>query len=441
MKKLLSLLLALSLLSGLTACGSGSATSSEEEDLSPTLTEEVTTDEDTADEVADDSDEEEPDDTDSTEEDTSSINAIDPFQLNGADFVWNGKYVVWSILPSTASEALVTISDTMGEMMQAAGFTYIKMDAQNSAENQIYFIEDALSAGNVGCLMVAALDADLLGDIVIEAQAQGIAVVYLDAEPVDYEVAGSVTTAYALTGMQAVLAAADWLTNRVAEEGAIPADTDGCCLVAADVDLSSVNGIYCANAIVGTLDASEELTLVAQTASTDYESAYANTLETLSANPTCHIFLAGEGSIACAIADALSDYCAEAGLDLADYCVISCDGSDADFAACYAAAMANPSANAVKGYVISGDTSRNGTAVTIPVATGLHLADALLYACRINTNDSNATWTDLSTGGGTLGAVYYSSITATNVYGYLYNWSNQLDNPALAYQVTTFSGL
>ena len=74
------------------------------------------------------------------------------------EFKWNGQKEVWSILPVTTAEGLVWINDTMGAIMQAEGFTYVKKDAQGNPSNQVTFVEDAIAAKNVGALMIAAMD-------------------------------------------------------------------------------------------------------------------------------------------------------------------------------------------------------------------------------------------------------------------------------------------
>ena len=106
-----------------------------------------------------------------------------------AEFKWNGNKEVWSILPTTAAEGLVWINDTMGAIMEAEGFTYVKKDAQGNPANQVNFVEDAITA-NVGALMIAAMDVDMLQDVVERALEAGIAVAYLGAEPTNYSISG-----------------------------------------------------------------------------------------------------------------------------------------------------------------------------------------------------------------------------------------------------------
>mgnify|MGYP003306595492 FL=1 len=86
-------------------------------------------------------------------------------------FVWNGQKEVWSILPTTAAEGLIWINDTMGSVMEAQGFTYVKKDAEGNPANQVAFVEDAIAAGNVGALMIAAMSVEMLQDVVEQATA------------------------------------------------------------------------------------------------------------------------------------------------------------------------------------------------------------------------------------------------------------------------------
>ena len=420
-KKLLAMLLAAAMVLSLAACSS-SSTEDTSTDASADTTEET--------ETADASD-------------TETASSDDDFVINDTTFTWNGQMEVWSILPTTQAEGLVAINDCMGEIMEAAGFTYVKKDSEGTPGNQVTFVEDAIAAGNVGALMIAAMDVELLEDVVLEALDAGIAVVYLGAQPTGYEICGVVYTAYELTGMWAVEAAEDWVENRVAEGGDVPTNADGQYEVAADIYTSIVDGVYRSNAVVGTIAASDTLVQVSETTSyaDGYETAYSNTQGILEANPDCHIYIAYEPEPARGIADAIADYCDTNGLDLADYCVISCYGEEDAFAEYYAEALADASSNAIKGYSTYGDTERNGEEVSGLYATGAHLADALLYACSIDENDSISTWTTLSSGGGSLGETYYDTITVTNIYGFSNTWVNGDENPASEYKTATFTGM
>ena len=141
-------------------------------------------------------------------------------------FVWNGQKEVWSILPTTAAQGLIVINDAMAEVMKAEGFTHVYKDAEGNPANQVTFVEDAIAAGNVGALMIAAMDTVMLQEVVEMATSKGIAVAMLGVSPA-YPIAGYVATSYELTGLQAVKAAEDWVTKRVAEGGNVPTNADG----------------------------------------------------------------------------------------------------------------------------------------------------------------------------------------------------------------------
>ena len=374
------------------------------------------------------------------------------------EFKWNGQKEVWSILPTTAAEGLIWINDTMGAVMESKGFTYVKKDAQGNPANQVTFVEDAMAAGNVGCLMIAAMDVGLLKDVVEQAVSKGIAVCMLGAEPTDYQIAGCVYTAYEITGQFAVEAAEHWVQTRVAEGGNVPKNANGKYEVACDIFTDITDGIYRSNAVVGMVDKSENLTRVATNTSYNdgYSKAYNNTQDILGANPDCHIFIAYEPQLALGMADAIAEHCELNGLDLADYCVIPCYGEDTAFTPIYEGAVADHSSTAIKGYstyglaplpfgdpakAVIGDAyevveahaqsieALAGTPVMLPpFFTGWRLAHILLSAC----GEPGYDWT--------YGETFYDTITVTNVYGYADSWENGQENPAIEYKTPNFIG-
>ncbi len=374
-----------------------------------------------------------------------------------AEFKWNGNKEVWSILPTTAAEGLVWINDTMGAIMEAEGFTYVKKDAQGNPANQVNFVEDAITA-NVGALMIAAMDVDMLQDVVERALEAGIAVAYLGAEPTNYSISGCVYTAYEITGMWAVQAAEDWVAKRVAEGGNVPADANGKYEVACDVYTDIVDGIYRSNAIVGTVDSSDTLVRVSTTTSYSegYNKAFNNTQDVLAANPNCHIFIAYEPQLALGMNDAITQHCQMNGLDPADYCVVACYGEDTTFTDVYNETVADHSASAIKGYATYGDPAmpygdeakaqvgksydalaafseqlNPGAPVIIPPCfTGEHLADILLNACGIEGYEFEPGY----------GNTFYDTITVCNVYDYAQTWVRTDANPAAEYKTTTYIG-
>lgn len=364
---------------------------------------------------------------------TGSTSSAEASGEETAAFKWNGQKEVWSILPTTGAEGLVLINDAMGEVMKAEGFNYVKKDAQGDPSQQVSFVEDAIAAGNVGALMIAAMDVDMLKDVVAEAVDAGIAVAYLGAEPTDYTIGGCVYTAYEITGMYAVQAAEYWVEHSGAN---VPKNADGKYEVAIDTYYDIADGVYRSNAMKGTVEKSEILALVSETSSygnSAYSDAYDNAQDVLAANPDCHIFIAYEPEEAMGIANAIADYCEQTGGSLADYCVIPCYAEDNTFKELYAQAEADPASTAIKGYATYGDPPIMDDAGNMvkdpPTQTGEHLADCLLTACGL----SDA-WNDPNIGG--YGGTYYDTITAVTVDGFSASWSMGQENPAAEYKTT-----
>jgi ABC-type sugar transport system substrate-binding protein len=405
MKKLLALLLAATMTLGMLAgCGSGDAAASTDDGAASTATEAAA----------------------STGEAATEAAASTGETAAASDFTWNGQKEVWSILPTTGAEGLVLINDSMGAVMENEGFTYVKKDAQGDPSKQVSFVEDAIAAGNVGALMIAAMDVDLLQDVVAQAIDAGIAVAYLGAEPTNYTVAGCVYTAYEITGMYAVQAAEYWVQNSGAN---VPTDADGKYEIAIDTYYDIADGVYRSNAIKGTVAKSDILTQVSETSSygeSAYSDAYDNAKDVLAAHPDCHLFVAYEPEEAMGAADAIADYCDQNGYSLADYCVVPCYAEDTTFSEMYAAVEADPSANAIKGYATYGDPAeeRDGETIIPPVLTGEHLAEILLGVCGVGDHSWN------------YGETYYDTITAVTVDGFSATWKMGDENPAAEYKTT-----
>ena len=371
--------------------------------------------------------------------------AVEPSEPAG--FTWNGQKEVWSILPTTGAEGLVWINDAMGAVMEAQGFTYVKKDAQGNPGNQVQFVEQAIAAGNVGCLMIAAMSVEMLKDVVLQAVDAGIAVCYLGAQPTDYTIAGCVYTAYEITGMYAVQAAEYWVQNSGAN---VPKNADGKYEIAIDTYYDIADGVYRSNAMKGTVESSDILALVSETTSYGdgaLNTAFNNAQSVLNANPDCHLFIAYEPEEAMGIANAIADYCEQTGGSLADYCVIPCYAEDTTFTGLYEGAVADPASTAIKGYATYGDPAlpmdvaaeqlgdsyealaafsekiNPGVPVIIPpLLTGEHLAHILLGVCGVD----GYTWT--------YGETYYDTITAVTVDGFSASWSMGDENPAAQYK-------
>lgn len=340
------------------------------------------------------------------------------------DFVWNGQKEVWSILPTTAAEGLMMINNSMGAVMEDNGFTYVVKDAQGNPGNQVQFVEQAIAAKNVGALMIAAMSVEMLQDVVEQAIDAGIAIAYLGAQPTDYTIGGCVYTAYEITGMYAVQAAEYWVQNSGSN---VPKNADGKYEIAIDTYYDIADGVYRSNAVKGTVESSDILTLVSETTSYGdgaLNTAFNNAQAVLNANPDCHLFIAYEPEEAMGIASAIEEYCGQTGNSLADYCVIPCYAEDPTFSEMYAAVEADPAANAIKGYATYGDPpeERDGEIIIPPVLTGEHLAEILLGVC----GEGGYSWT--------YGETYYDTITAVTVDGFEQVWSMGDPNPAAQYK-------
>ncbi len=390
-KRVLALVVAGAMVFSLAACGSSSSSS---------------TDADTT-----------ADETSAVEEAEAEVEEAEEAEAEEADFTWNEQYEVWAILPTTGVPGLLVHADTMGYIMEKYGFTYSAKDASQSSETQL--IQDAIAAGNVGCLMIATSDKTAIETDCLEAAEAGIAIVFLGADPETYTIASAVVTAYSTSGYLAVQAAADWLENRVAEGGDIPTLDDGTYAIALDTYYDIVDGIYRSNAMWG---AATEAGFTVVNSSQAYgdsyqEDAYSNAMAVLAANPDCRIFIAYEPDGAMGISSYISTYAADNGLDLADFCIISCYAEDPTFYEMYANAEADASSEAIKGYATYGITTQISdddisgfedssytTASMGASTTGGNLAYLLLSACSLGGYD----WT--------YGRIYYDGIKNTNVY-------------------------
>ena len=357
-------------------------------------------------------------------------------------FVWNGQKEVWAVLPVSGVPGLSWNTDFAGVFMEKQGWTYVSKDAQGNPANQISLIEDAIAAGNVGALIVPAMDAAMLEDVCGRAYDAGIAIAFLGAKA-DYPIAGAVYTLYSVAGHYAVKAAEDWVQKRVAEGGNVPTNADGKYEVAVDTYYDIEDGIFKSNAFVGTVDESDILVGVSNTTSygnAPVETAYNNASAVLAANPDCRIFIAYEPDEAVGINSYLMDYAAQNGLDLADFCVVPGYAMDATFQELWAEVQADPSANAIKGYATFGGkcneaeiaecTEISGSADWAGCyATGRSLATILLGSCG---GFEGYTWN--------YGDIFWDDVDATNIYGFSLSYTNGDVNPGEKYQVNERMG-
>ena len=360
------------------------------------------------------------------------------------DFVWNGQKEVWSVLPVSGVPGLSWNTDFAGIRMEKLGWTYVSKDAQGNPANQISLIEDAIAAGNVGALIVPAMDAAMLKDVCARAYEAGIAVAFLGAKA-DYPIAGAVYTLYSVAGTYAVQVAEDWVKQRVAEGGNIPTNADGKYEVAVDTYYDIEDGIFKSNAFVGTVDESDILVGVSNTTSygnAPVETAYNNASAVLAAHPDCRIFIAYEPDEAVGINSYIEDYAAQNKLDLADFCVVPGYAMDATFQEMWAEVQADHSANAIKGYATFGGKCNDeeiaecieisGTADWAGCyATGRALATILLGSCGGYEADGY-TWN--------YGDIFWDDVDATNVYGFSLSYTNGDVNPGEKYQVNERMG-
>ena len=355
------------------------------------------------------------------------------------EFTWNGQKEVWAILPTTGVPGLLVHADSMGYEMEKEGWTYAAKDAEGTPAKQVEFVEQAIVAGNVGALMIAAMDPELLEDVCADAKEAGIAITMLGVAPT-YPMAGFIATAYDLTGMYAVYAAQDWIEKRVAEGGNIPTNADGKYEVAVDYYTGITDGIYRSNAIFGTIEESDNLVAVSATQSygnSTYDTAYSNAQAALSANPDCRVFICYEPDPAMGISAAIEGYAETNGLDLADFCVIPCYSQDDTFMEMVAAVNEDHSANAIKGYATFGgigteeedqefhSVPKYANDLTFS-ATGQKLAAILLGVCGSDRFD----WT--------YNTPYYDDISCCNIYGFELNWHQGDEDPAEKYRVDEF---
>ena len=345
------------------------------------------------------------------------------------EFKWNGKKEVWAILPVSGVPGLSWNTDFAGIRMEKLGWTYVS--------------KDAIAAGNVGALIVPAMDAAMLQDVCGRAYEAGIAIAFLGAKA-DYPIAGAVYTLYSVAGHYAVKAAEDWVKNRVAEGGNIPTTADGKYEVAVDTYYDIEDGIFKSNAFVGTVDESDILVGVSNTTSygnAPVETAYNNTSAILAAHPNCRIFIAYEPDEAVGINSYIMDYAAQNGLDLADFCVVPGYAMDQTFQEMWAEVQANPSANAIKGYsTFGGSCNEQELAECVEIsgsadwagcyATGRALATILLGVCGYDSD--GYTWN--------YGDIFWDDVDATNIYGFKLHYQNGDVNPAEKYQVNERMG-
>jgi len=375
MKKLLALLLALVMSMALASCTSTSGGSSSDTASSDTAT------------------------SDTTSSDTAAT----------SDFTWNQNKEVWSVLPTTNAEGLISINDAMGAKLEDQGWTYVKKDAEGDPAAQVTYFEDAISSGKVGAIMCAAMAVDMLKDVAQEAIDAGIVVVYLGAVPTDYTINGAVYTAYELTGYYAILMVEEWANQNIDN---LAKNEDGKVPVALDVYDDIQDGQYRSNAFRDRTAESDILYVYNTNVSYGSDATtkgYAWAENMMNANPDLRIFVCYEPDCMAGVISYLNSYCTEKGLDPADFCVVN-TYEDTVTTEELAKAEADASSTVFKGYVTYGDA---------PSATGETLADLILGA-------TDGTWA--------FGDIYYDSIHSYNNFGFVGEWKMGDENPAEKYK-------
>ncbi len=321
-------------------------------------------------------------------------------------FSWNGKKEVWSVLPTTAAEGLVIINDTMGASLEAQGWTYVKKDAEGNPGNQVTFIEDAIAAGNVGALMVAAMSVDMIKDACEAAIDAGIIVVFLGAKPNGYAINGCVYTAYELTGLYAIEMVEEW-----AKQNNPPADDKGI-PVALDCYDDIEDGQYRSNAFRDRTEASEILYTynITQTYGDDaINGGYSWAENMMAANPDLRIFVCYEPECMVGVVSYLNQYCDENNIDKAEFCVVCCYEDSATLEE-FDKTTADPSSTVFKGFVTYGD--------------GLEATGKALGTIIAGSADGSWPFTQ----------IYYDSVHSRNNFGYVGEWVMGDENPAEIYK-------
>ncbi|MGI5936797.1 MAG: substrate-binding domain-containing protein [Oscillospiraceae bacterium] len=334
-----------------------------------------------------------------------------------SETVYNGGKQCWILVPTTDAPSLITICNSMGEMMAEKGFTYEIKDCKGDDANYVTYIENAITAGDVGVLMVAAMSVSAIQDACQEAMKAGIILVMLGADPMTpspatgfegYGIDAVIITSYALTGYYCVKTAEEFAKlNKdvlVADENGIP--------VAVNTYYDIEDGAKRSNAMIGELYYSDTLYCYneksfygddAQTMGYDW----AQTVMT--SNPNVRIFLTYEPDAALGVCSYLEEYAADNGLDLREFCVIN-NYLDENAEALYDKAVSDPASTAYKGYVSYGGTN---------VETGQTLAKLALG--RIDGTYS-------------FGYRYVDQINVKTTFGYEAHWEDGMETPAAEYE-------
>ncbi len=385
MKKLLALLLALTMVLSLAACGGSTTPAAATTAEAPATTAEAA-----------------PATT------AEAAPAATPAEPAAPAFTWNGQKEVWAVVPTTNAEGLMVICNTMGETMTAQGWTYVAKDAALDPGKQVSFVEDAIASKKVGALMVPAMSVEMLKDIVEKATAAGIAVGYLGALPADYTINTAIYTAYEITGMFAIEMAEAWAkANNPAKDAA-----KGKIPVALDVYDDIQDGQYRSNAFRDRTEESEILFNYNTNVSYGKDAqtkGYTWAENQMTANPDLRIFICYEPDCMVGVTQFLAKYAKEKKIDLKEFCVINCYEDTATKEE-FAKAKADASSTAFKGYVTYGAS---------PQDTGKKLGELML-------GSADGSWK--------FGEVYYDSVYSNATFAFEKTWKMGEENPAIKYK-------
>lgn len=324
---------------------------------------------------------------------------------------------VWMLLPTVTSPGLVMISEGMGEVMAGQGYTYELKDCQGDDATYVSYIENAITAGDVDVLMVAAQSVAAVKDACQDAINAGIIVIMLGADPTaetsyntdPYEIDALIITSYALTGYYAEKAMEEWILQN---EDNLQKSDNGKVPVAVTTYYDIEDGAKRSAAFLGELEKSDlayaytEKSIYGDDAQT---LAYSWAETVLTANPDVRIFLCYEYGSGYGVINYLQQYADENGYDLKDFCVIFCY-EDAETPALLEQAVEDPSSTALKGYVTYG---------AAPAITGETLGKLALG--RID-------------GTYEFGYKYIDIIHAHTNFGYDEVWEDGQENPAEEYE-------
>ena len=323
---------------------------------------------------------------------------------------------VWLLLPTVAPAGMVMIAEGIGEVVSARGYTWEMKDCQANDSIYISNIENAITAGDVDILVIAAWSVAAVKDAVHEAMDAGITVVMFGTNPAvetafnpePYEIHGVLTTSHALVGYYAVRAAEEWASQNSAN---LP-KRDGKVPVAVTTLYTNEDGAKRSNAILGEITAGGVLTTIAdkQIYGQDAQTEGYSWAETLvSANTDLRMFICYQYDSGYGVISYLDQYCEENNIDKTEFCVLFCY-EDRESPVLLEQAREDPSSTVFKGYVTYG---------AAPPITGNTIGNIALGSID---------------GTYPFGYLHMDIVNAHTSYGYAFRWEQGMDNPAIKYE-------